>query len=151
MDYVFFDIECANCIEGQAKICSFGYVVTDEQFDVIEREDLIVNPKAPFLLSGRKNRPFIQLAYSKAEFKKAPTFPYVYDNESISDNIERLRGYSEDIIPVLDNENDRLLGVITSKDIIEIVDAEISDDYAKLAALSSEEEAEEQIVNGFLK
>ena len=44
MDYVFFDIECANCIEGQAKICSFGYVVTDEQFDVIEREDLIVNP-----------------------------------------------------------------------------------------------------------
>ena len=79
MKYVFFDIECANCIEGQAKICSFGYVVTDEQFNLLEKEDLIVNPKAPFLLTGRKNRPFIQLAYSNAEFKKAPTFPYIYD------------------------------------------------------------------------
>ena len=79
VNYVFFDIECANCIEGQAKICSFGYVVTDEHFQILEKEDLIVNPKAPFLLTGRKNRPFIQLAYSKTEFKKAPTFPYVYD------------------------------------------------------------------------
>ena len=79
MDYVFFDIECANCIEGQAKICSFGYVITDEQFNLLEKEDLIVNPKAPFLLTGRKNRPYIQLAYSKTEFKKAPAFPYVYD------------------------------------------------------------------------
>lgn len=79
MNYVFFDIECANCIEGQAKICSFGYVITDAQFNVLEKEDLVVNPKAPFLLTGRKNRPFIQLAYSKTEFKKAPTFPYIYD------------------------------------------------------------------------
>ena len=46
MKYTFFDIECANCIEGQAKICSFGYVITDEQFNLLEKEDLIVNPKA---------------------------------------------------------------------------------------------------------
>lgn len=95
------------------------------------------------LIIARSDKPLEELIYT--------TFPYVYDNESISDNIERLRGYSEDIIPVLDNENDRLLGVITSKDIIEIVDAEISDDYAKLAALSSEEEAEEPVFKSMKK
>ncbi len=78
MNYVFFDIECANCIEGQAKICSFGYVITNEHFKILEKEDLIINPKAPFLLMGRKNRPYIQLAYTKEEFKKAPSFPSVY-------------------------------------------------------------------------
>ena len=71
------------------------------------------------------------------------TFPYVGDKESISENIERLRGYSEDLIPVLSTESGELLGVITSKDIIEIVDDEMGDDYAKLAALSSEVEKDE--------
>lgn len=76
MDYVFFDIECANCIEGQAKICSFGYVVTDEQFDVIEREDLIVNPKAPFLLSGRKKTvPSSSLPTARRSSKRRPPSP----------------------------------------------------------------------------
>ena len=31
MKYVFFDIECANCFQGNGKICSFGYVITDEK------------------------------------------------------------------------------------------------------------------------
>ena len=56
------------------------------------------------------------------------TFPYVYDNEIISENIERLRGYFEDIIPVLSAENGKMLGVITSHDIIDIVDEEFGDD-----------------------
>ena len=57
MNYIFFDIECANCQNGQAKICSFGYVITDESFTVLEKEDWIVNPKAPFLLTGHRNVP----------------------------------------------------------------------------------------------
>ena len=78
MNYVFFDIECANCQNGQAKICSFGYVVCDEEFNVLEKEDLIVNPKAPFMLSGRGNRPYIKLAYSRSQFRSAPDFHGVY-------------------------------------------------------------------------
>lgn len=53
------------------------------------------------------------------------------------DCIERLKDYSEDSIPVLDNDN-KLLGVITSQDIVRIVDEELGDDYAKLAGLLSE-------------
>ena len=39
MKYVFFDIECANCYQGKGKICSFGYVITNENFDVEEKYD----------------------------------------------------------------------------------------------------------------
>jgi len=73
------------------------------------------------------------------------TFPYVYDKEQISDSIEKLRSYSEDLIPVLSSKDQTLIGVITSKDIIDIVDAEFEDDYAKLAALSEQEQVREPI------
>ena len=52
MQYLFFDIECANCDGGNGKICSFGYVLTDENFNEIEKEDIIIDPKAPFHLRG---------------------------------------------------------------------------------------------------
>ncbi len=78
-------------------------------------------------------------------------FPYVCDKDMISDNIERLRSYSEELIPVISSENGILLGVITSNDIIDIVDEELGDDYAKLAALSSEEESDEGIFQSMKK
>lgn len=73
------------------------------------------------------------------------TFPFVYDKDIISENIEHLRGYSETMIPVLSSKDNSLLGVITSNDIIELVDEEISDDYAKLAAMSAEQEPDETL------
>ena len=39
MKYLFFDIECAD--GGKATICSFGYVITDENFKILRREDKI--------------------------------------------------------------------------------------------------------------
>lgn len=45
MKYVFFDIECACVYKNTAKMCAFGYVVTDGKFQVIEREDILLNPK----------------------------------------------------------------------------------------------------------
>lgn len=69
-------------------------------------------------------------------------FPYVYDKESISENIERIKEYSEELIPVL-SEDKKLLGVITAQDILELVDAELTEDYARLAALTSDEDISE--------
>lgn len=106
----------------------------DEFYGTIDLKELIV---------ARSDKPLEELIYT--------TYPFVYDDESIAENIERLRSYSEDIVPVLDRDTDRILGVITSKDIIEIVDAELGDDYAKLAALSSEEEAEEPVFKSMKK
>ena len=44
MNYLFFDIECANCDNGNGKICSFGYVLTDTDFNILEYTDLIIDP-----------------------------------------------------------------------------------------------------------
>ena len=78
-------------------------------------------------------------------------FPFVYDKDTISENIERLRGYSENMIPVISSANNSLLGVITSNDIIELVDEEISDDYAKLAAMTSEQKPDESLFTSMKK
>lgn len=72
------------------------------------------------------------------------SYPYVYADEEIDDCVDRLKDYSEDSIPVLDSKN-RLVGVITSQDIVEIVDETMGEDYAKLGGLSSEEDIKEPI------
>ncbi len=79
MRYVFFDIECANCFDGKGKICSFGYVITDTQFKVLQKEDWIINPRARFYLAARKKGEDIVLAYSKSQFRHAPSFPHFYE------------------------------------------------------------------------
>jgi len=77
MRYLFFDIECANCFNGNGKICSFGYIICDEKFNVIEQKDLLVNPKSRFYLK-RDGEDRITLAYEESEFKKAPAFDVEY-------------------------------------------------------------------------
>ena len=72
------------------------------------------------------------------------SFPYVYAHETIDDCLEKLKEYSEDSIPVLDNGN-KLLGVITAKSIIEVVDDEMGEDYAKFAGLTAEEDLKEPL------
>ena len=69
----------------------------------------------------------------------ATSFPYVYANETIDACMEQLKDYSEDLIPVLDNQN-KLLGVITAQSLIDVVDEEMGEDYAKLAGLTAEED-----------
>lgn len=72
------------------------------------------------------------------------SYPYVYARSSIEDCIPHLMDYSEDSVPVLDDEN-KLIGVITSHDLMEVVEDELNEDYAKLAGLASEEDLEEPI------
>ena len=39
---VFFDLECANCSFGIAKICEFGYVITDDKLNIISSDNLLI-------------------------------------------------------------------------------------------------------------
>ncbi len=80
----------------------------------------------------------------------ATSFPYVYANEQIDDCIEKLKDYSESSIPVLDNYN-KMLGVITSQSIIEVVDDEMGEDYAMLAGLTAEEDLNEPLIESMKK
>ena len=43
MKYLFLDLEMANSKNG-GKICEFGYVVTNEKFEILKEENLIINP-----------------------------------------------------------------------------------------------------------
>lgn len=78
-------------------------------------------------------------------------FPYVYDKEKISDGLDRLKGYSEELIPVLSFEKRKILGVITSQDIVELIEEKTGDDYAKFAAISSENSERETIFKSIKK
>ena len=73
------------------------------------------------------------------------SYPYVSAHERIEDCIERLKEYAEDSIPVL-NEKKRLIGIITAQDIVEVVDDEMGDDYAKLGGLTAEEDLNENLL-----
>ncbi len=72
------------------------------------------------------------------------SYPFVYDHEDVAECIEKLKDYSEDSIPVLDSDM-KLLGIITSQDLVEVVDEEMGEDYAKLAGLTDEEEINEPL------
>ena len=79
MQYLFFDIECANCFNGHGKICSFGYVICDEHFSVIEQKDILINPKSKFHLGKPGTDIGITLAYDEKEFLKHEDFSVAYD------------------------------------------------------------------------
>lgn len=74
--YLFFDTE--SCSEAwRGGLCSFGYVLTDGEFNVLEKEDILINPKPKKFDNRVKRR--VPLAYSESEFRAAPTFPQLYE------------------------------------------------------------------------
>ena len=104
------------------------YVVDkDGKFDgTIELKDLII---------ARENDNLSDIISS--------SYPYVFEKEKVSDCIEKITEYEEDSIPVLTMEG-RIAGIVTSTDIVEMVDDAMGDDYAKLAGLTSEDDLKEK-------
>ena len=80
----------------------------------------------------------------------ARSYPYVTDHEKISDCIDRIVDYAERSLPVL-NDAGKLVGIITSSDVVELVDDEMGDDYAKLGGLTSEEDLNEGVFESVKK
>ena len=78
------------------------------------------------------------------------SYPYVDGHELIDDCIEKLKDYSENSIPILDNDN-KLLGVITSQSIVDLVDDEMGEDYAMFAGLTAEEDLKEPLKESMKK
>ena len=70
------------------------------------------------------------------------SYPSILDLTKVQEALIEVKEYEIDSIPVVNSDN-VLLGVVTTNDLLELVDDELSDDYAKLAGLSSEEELEE--------
>lgn len=70
------------------------------------------------------------------------SYPYIIDHEKISDSIEKIKDYAEDSLPVL-NSDKEIIGILTAQDVIEAVDDEMGEDYAKFAGLTAEEDLNE--------
>ncbi len=78
------------------------------------------------------------------------SYPYVYAHELIEDCIDRIRGYSEDSVPVLEQDG-RLCGALTAQEVADLIEDEIGDDYAKLGGLSAEEDLREPLIKSIGK
>lgn len=78
MTYLFFDIECSNCFNGIGKICSFGYVLCDEKFSIIESDDFLMNPDTVFDWYLFKKNSKCRLSYSREDYMANPKFPSFY-------------------------------------------------------------------------
>lgn len=78
------------------------------------------------------------------------SYPYVYAKALIDDCLPSLIDYSEDSIPVLDEDN-KLIGVVTAQDFMEVIDEELGEDYAKLAGLTAEEDLSESVLHSVKK
>lgn len=78
------------------------------------------------------------------------SYPYLLADEKISDSIEKIKDYAEDSLPVLNNDRE-IIGIITAQDVVEAVDDEMGEDYAKLAGLTSEEDLNETLKQSIKK
>lgn len=101
MNLLFFDIECASVYKTTAKICAFGYVLCDEQFNILEKEDILINPKGKFHLTDAGGNRGITLPYEYNKFKEYPPFTQVYP---------RIR-------ELLENRNNLIFGHATHNDV----------------------------------
>ena len=88
---------------------------------------------------------------TKLESLVMTSYPSVYDTDSSADNLERVRGYSEDSIPVLSSKDGTVLGVITAQDLTEAVKSDLGEDYAKLAGLTDREDMKEPLFRSIRK
>ena len=89
MNFLFFDIECANSYGKHFSICSFGYCITTDNFKILKKEDLVINPESKFEKRLLDKNSDCSLAYTEDFFVKQPNFDFFYPKikELLSNNI----------------------------------------------------------------
>lgn len=93
---------------------------------------------------------FAAMADEELESIIQVNFPIVYASEPIDALMDDLKEYEEDSIPVLGSDN-QIEGIITRQDLLELFAKEMSEDYARLAGLSSQEDLEETLFESLKK
>lgn len=78
MKYLAFDLEAANGYKLYS-VCSFGYCIADENFNILKKENIWINPKCKYNLNGTRKNIGLDLHLDKAVLDASPDFPQVYD------------------------------------------------------------------------
>ena len=109
-----------------AETISYIYVVNESNqlIGVISVKDLIVNPDDVFI-KRIMNTNVVS----------------VRDDEDQTEIAAQIRDYNFIAIPVVDERN-KMLGIITVDDIIDVIDEESAQDYSRLAGVNSEDMSE---------
>lgn len=76
MRYLFFDIECAD---GSRAICEYGFVLTDEKFNILRKRNILIDPECRFNLTGREGQDDLVLTYPYSEYYKYYPFDDSYE------------------------------------------------------------------------
>lgn len=77
MKYLAFDIEAANGYKMYS-ICSIGVVIADENFNILQRTNVWINPKTSYNLNGTRKNVGIDLHLDKKLLDSSPDFSQVY-------------------------------------------------------------------------
>jgi len=114
---------------------SFIYVLdnNEELYGVIELRDLIIARQTDEISKITKTN-----------------YPFFNANYLITDCLVKFKEYGLDSYPIVDDKN-KLIGVITADDVVDVLDEELSDDYAKLAGLTEEEEIDGSVFESVKK
>ncbi len=78
------------------------------------------------------------------------SYPYFFETTLMDACAEEMRGYTEDFVPVLDEEF-HVIGVITARDIAEAMEEAAAEDYAMLAGLTESEDLKERLLKSIRK
>lgn len=96
MNYLFFDCEFATSRGGSVKICEFGYVLTNEHFEILKKDNFIINPNIKTKEWDYRvvNKILTRKIY---EYEENPLF-YSYYNEIVEliDNSDYIFGHTLD-------------------------------------------------------
>lgn len=102
MKYLFFDCEFANCFENKEKICEFGYAMVNENFEILYKDNIIINPNIKrnewdwYALKNiltRKREVYENRLFFPAYFKKISTLIHSADyifGHSISTDVHAI-------------------------------------------------------------
>ena len=102
---LFFDIECSNCYGGNGKVCEFGAVLTDENFNIIREFDIPMCPG-----KGRESR------FDMTFLDRTGGYSWAYDIEYYMDCPE-FPNYYKTIKNLLEDENTIVFGYAVDNDI----------------------------------
>ncbi|MBQ3235022.1 MAG: 3'-5' exonuclease [Clostridia bacterium] len=73
MKILSYDIESTTGSHSDGSMCTFGYCIADEKFNIIEQRDIVMRPH------GKRYEPRIKLHYDKAFIKAQKPFPEYYE------------------------------------------------------------------------
>lgn len=79
MNLLSIDTESCDGSAIDGSLCSVGYTLFDEKFNILSQKDILVNPLPQvFKLSSYGKAPRINLAYEERVFRASPRFKEVY-------------------------------------------------------------------------